>query len=76
MVTKIANQRVYHNFAIGTAKHPHDDKSMYLVFTDKDNEVVHMFEIGLDEVDGYVSMVTGAKHTHNLHIAGANEMPK
>lgn len=76
MVTKIGPQNIYHNFTIGTAKHPHDDKVMYLIFTDKDNEKTHMFEMALSDVDSYAEMVRRAKHTHSLHIAGANEMPK
>lgn len=76
MVTRMGNQLVYHNFALGTAKHPQDDRAMYIVFTDKDNEETHMFEIDLDDVDGYLDMVRRSKHTHSLHIAGANEMPK
>jgi hypothetical protein len=76
MVTRIGDQRVYHNFAIGAAKHPEDDEAMYLVFTDKDNEEVHMFEMSLRELDGYVDLIKKTKHAHKLHIADASEMPR
>jgi NTP pyrophosphatase (non-canonical NTP hydrolase) len=50
MVTRIGNQLYYQNFKVGAAKHPNDDQSMYLVFTDTDNEEVHMFEMALDRL--------------------------
>jgi hypothetical protein len=76
MVTRIADQRIYQNFAIGAAKHPNDDRSMYLVFTDKDNEEVHMFDLDLDRLDEYIDLLNQTKHAHKLHVASANEMPK
>lgn len=76
MVTKIGNQLVYQNFKVGAAKHPNDDRAMYLVFTDTDNEQVHMFEMSLDRLDEYNQLLLQTKHAHKLHVASANEMPK
>lgn len=76
MVTKLGEQRIYHNFSIGAAKHPEDDKAMYLVFTDKDNELVHMFDMQYTEIDAYIKLLQETRHAHKLHIAGAHEMPR
>lgn len=76
MVTRIGNQLVYQNFKVGAAKHPEDDQSMYLVFTDVDNEEVHMFDIKLSSLDGYIEVLRKTQTTHKLHVASADEMPK
>lgn len=75
MVTRIGMQHVYHNFSVGTAAHPDDEGSMYIVFTDKDNEEAHMFEMKLAAVEEYVAFIQRAKATHSIRLAGANEMP-
>lgn len=76
MVTRMGTQLVYQNFSVGAAKHPQDDQSMYLVFTDRDNEEVHMFDLSLERLDEYIELLTKTKHSHKLHVATADEMPR
>lgn len=76
MFTRMGEQIVYHNFAVGCAKHPEDDESMYLVFTDNDNEETHMFSMKYSEIDVYIQTLKDTRHAHKLHIAGAHEMPR
>lgn len=76
MKTTLGQQLIYHNFSLGAAKHPENDESMYIVFTDRDNEETHMFEVSYDGLDEYMKLLQETKYSHKLHIASADEMPR
>lgn len=75
MKTVIGEQIIYDHFSMGCANNEEDDSQIYLVFTDKDNEEVHMFAIALDKVDQYCALVKQTAAGQKIEIVPASAMP-
>lgn len=75
MKTYVGDKVIYDNFLMGTAEHPANPGSTYVVFTDKDNEETHMFGLDESQLEGFVEMLNTARGKKNIIIAGANQMP-
>jgi hypothetical protein len=74
--TILGEQIIYDNFAMGAAKNEEDDSTIYLAFTDKDNEEVHMFKVGITKLDQYFNLVKQTAAGQKIEIVGADRMPK
>lgn len=46
----------YDNVGMGWAKNPTDDSSIYIVFTDKDNEEVHLVPVATEKVEQFFAL--------------------
>lgn len=77
MEIRTGNKRIFQGFKAGVAQNPDFPDEIMLIFTDSDNETDYMFEMRVDQLEGYFQMVReAAGKKKSLHIAGANEMPK
>ena len=74
MVTELGDQRIYDNLKLGAAKNEADPDSIYLVFTDVDNEVIHMIPIALSKVEQYFNLVRQTAAGQKVEIA--TQMPR
>lgn len=74
MVSKISGRYIYDNFKIGVATHPDEAGSIYLAFTDMDNEETHMFTLAKEQIKAVEGLLREARGA-GIVIAGANEMP-
>lgn len=76
MKTIVGDKTIYDNFLIGSAEHPANPGSTYVVFTDKDNEETHMFGLDEGQLDGFIEMLQSTRGKKSIIIAGADAMPK
>lgn len=74
MVTRIGDNIIYDNFKMGAAKNETDSDSIYLVFTDTDNEELHMFPVSISKIEQYFNLVRQTVAGQKVEIA--TEMPR
>lgn len=75
MYMRAGEQVIYDNFRVGCVTHPEDDTSIYLVFTDVDNEEVHMFEMKIAQIEQYFNLVRQTANKQKIEVVPASAMP-
>lgn len=76
MKTIIGEQIIYDNFGMGAAKNEEDEETIYLAFTDKDNEEVHMFKVAISNLEQYFTLVKQTAAGQKIEVVGADRMPR
>lgn len=76
MKTIIGEQIVYDNFTMGAVKNPEDNEQVYIVFTDKDNEQVHMFTVAIDKLEQFFQLIRQTAAGQKIEVVGADRMPR
>jgi hypothetical protein len=70
----MGDQIVYDNFKMGAANNEGDPDTIYMVFTDEDNEKIHMFPIALTKVEQYFNLVRQTASGQKIEVA--TKMPQ
>lgn len=75
MVTYAGDLIYLDNLVIGCMKNENDPGTIYLAFTDNDNEKTYLIPVALEKVETYFEHVRASIAKMKIVVAGADEMP-
>jgi hypothetical protein len=76
MVTRVGDRLVYDNIKMGAAKNEAEPEEIYLIFTDKDNEEMHMVPVSISKLEQYFNLVRQTAAGQKIEIASASDLPR
>jgi len=65
----------YDNVGMGWAKNPNEDDSVYLVFTDKDNEEVHLVPVAISKLEQFFQLGRQTIAGQKIEVVTADRGP-
>ena len=74
MVTRIGSQFVYEDVRMGAAANQNDPhgETIYLTFSDVDNEEVHLFPIAISKLEQYFNLIRQTSTRTKIEIPGGS----
>lgn len=74
MYTKIGEQIFYEDVSLGAAKNSNDPRgeTIYLTFSDGDNNEIHLVPIALDRLEQYFNLVRQTAAGQQIEIPGGH----
>lgn len=76
MVTKIGDQILLDNLKLGAINNPDDPETVYMAFTDVDNEETYTVPIAVNKLDQYFTLLKQTAAGQRIEVAGADQMPR
>jgi len=76
MVTYAGDLIYLDNIGMGCMKNEEDPETVYLAFTDNDNEKTYLMPIHTSKIEQYFNLVKQTAAGQRIEIATADQMPK
>lgn len=76
MVTRVGDHIILDNIKMGASPNEAEPETVYMGFTDVDNEETYLIPISISKIDQYFQLVKQTAARVSIEVAGADQMPK